>query len=1361
MKKLLPTLTAAFFALVLSTNAHAFKVGGMNWVANDGTSGQCLGTDGHSNLEWLNVLTLAGLSGTSPITFNNSTGAIGITSTAYIHPDGTQPFAGAQSLSSYSLTFSVGNASSGGTANGKIAKLTSSGAVTATTSDTNGVLGIVVSGGGTTGSAELALVGQPSCVFDNATTEGDYVQVSTSTAGDCHDAGGSAPTGVQVLGRAVSTNGSAGTYSVAVTGGGGGGGVALPISIANGGTGQTTQQLALNAILGAVTSGDYVRCDGTNCGVAAIQAGDVPTLNQNTTGNAATATNAVNASNVTVTGASANQSYYPVVVPSPQPSASPSPIALADLGGITLNPSTSTITATNFAGTASGNTTYTANSHGVVLSGTGNAMTVLAPASSTAFSLISGGSSANPAWGLLSVPGGGTGQVTFVSHGVVLGAGTSGLGETGTGTTGQPLVSAGSSTDPSYQTLGVLGGGTGAATLAIHGVLVGEGTSAVALVGPGTSGLPLVANGASLDPSFQSLGYSAGGTSATTQAGLQANASPMTTKGDTTIYSTLPARQAVPGDNGALVPDSTQTNGWRAATYTQWQNGAPITNFVQFGSLENNSTLGWGLGSMTGSLTNGLPTSANTPTFTASVSASTNCSATSGSSSANLSCSTTSSSPLGGVYSLQLVSSAATTVGNNIHTAAYAIDSGLQGGLLPFRFKYAITSGASNVNITGGSSNSFSVFAYDVTNSVFLGVINPYCIATVKSTCVGAVAIGSSTASVRLGVINSNATAGAATLEVDNVYLGEINTVTGFTGTDLVAYTPTITGFGSGGTAPTNVYAYSHRVGPTLEGWVGFTSGTSTATTASVTYGFNGGNANVSSQSIGTTNYSIGDVAFGLNSASSIVPIATIASSTSFQLGNQGASSNGLTAANGNGLLSSGNAITIHYVVPIVGWSSNMYLDSSTRVLPTYSVLTSGTSVVSPAGAVGAIVEVWGGGAGGGGGGNSITSGTVGNASTWDVSGNQNTAAGGSGGGSAGNGSAGGAGGVCAALNSGTAIESINGAPGAGGTTNGLSFNPSGGVGGGQGGGAPGAPGNNAGGSAAANSAGGGAGGSGSGAGAGGGGGEGCYLKFQIGPLASSYAYAIAGTATGGTAGTASTGGAGGGGAAGKIVITWIYANQGTTGYTNNQTVRSVTGAYTAQQGDDVINASASGGAFTVTLNLALYTLKPEKVCKTDTSANAVTVATSGSDTIYALGGTETSTKLGGVDCVTFTSDQSAHYSMDKSLRSETLSFGGSGSMTSRSNCTAGTCTTYATSFGGATSNYNSGTGNYYMAFPSGEFSATPSCTFSCDCQGVGDWPMVGGASNAASSTLYYFHTGYNYTTGCNATCDVTCTGPR
>ena len=67
---------------------------------------------------------------------------------------------------------------------------------------------------------------------------------------------------------------------------------ATTIGINYGGTGQTTQQAALTALSGTQTTGQYLRSNGTNTLLSAIQAADVPTLNQNTTGSAATLTTA-------------------------------------------------------------------------------------------------------------------------------------------------------------------------------------------------------------------------------------------------------------------------------------------------------------------------------------------------------------------------------------------------------------------------------------------------------------------------------------------------------------------------------------------------------------------------------------------------------------------------------------------------------------------------------------------------------------------------------------------------------------------------------------------------------------------------------------------------------------------------------------------------------------------------------------------------------------------------------------------------------------------------------------------------------------------------------------------------------------
>jgi hypothetical protein len=115
----------------------------------------------------------------------------------------------------------MANASTTGTTLNSLAKLTGapSTAVLAATTDTGGVLGVVNANAGTTcaagvtGKACIVTRGPGTCNFDGAVTAGDYVQISSSTAGDCHDAGATYPGNGQVLGRVLVSNGSAGAYS--------------------------------------------------------------------------------------------------------------------------------------------------------------------------------------------------------------------------------------------------------------------------------------------------------------------------------------------------------------------------------------------------------------------------------------------------------------------------------------------------------------------------------------------------------------------------------------------------------------------------------------------------------------------------------------------------------------------------------------------------------------------------------------------------------------------------------------------------------------------------------------------------------------------------------------------------------------------------------------------------------------------------------------------------------------------------------------------------------------------------------------------------------------------------------------------
>lgn len=93
-----------------------------------------------------------------------------------------------------------------------------SNAVVPSISQTGGVLGIACANPGTTGIVNVQQSGIALCNFDSATTANDYVQISSTVAGDCHDAGAAYPSSGQILGRVEATAGSAGTYGMTLFG---------------------------------------------------------------------------------------------------------------------------------------------------------------------------------------------------------------------------------------------------------------------------------------------------------------------------------------------------------------------------------------------------------------------------------------------------------------------------------------------------------------------------------------------------------------------------------------------------------------------------------------------------------------------------------------------------------------------------------------------------------------------------------------------------------------------------------------------------------------------------------------------------------------------------------------------------------------------------------------------------------------------------------------------------------------------------------------------------------------------------------------------------------------------------------------
>jgi len=248
------------------------------------------------------------------------------------------------------------------------------------------------------------------------------------------------------------------------------------LALTNGGSGQTTAQAAMNAFAGAVTSGSYLRGNGTNVVMNTIQVADVPTLNQNTTGTASNVTGTVaiaNGGTGQTTASAAFNALSPItttgdlILGNGTNSATRLPIGLngyllssngttaswqpAPAGGVTtfsagttgLTPNTATGGAITLAGTlavANGGTGLTAGTSGGILAYTATG-TLASSALLAANALMVGGgagvapSTATTGTGVVTALGVNTGTAgAFVVNGGALGTPSSGTVTNLTGT---------------------------------------------------------------------------------------------------------------------------------------------------------------------------------------------------------------------------------------------------------------------------------------------------------------------------------------------------------------------------------------------------------------------------------------------------------------------------------------------------------------------------------------------------------------------------------------------------------------------------------------------------------------------------------------------------------------------------------------------------------------------------------------------------------------------------------------------------------------------------------------------------------------------------------------------------------------
>jgi len=138
---------------------------------------------------------------------------------------------------------------------------TAAGVQTAATSSTDGVVGVVSGGAGTSNKAVITWAGFAACNFDAANPmAGDYVVASTTQAGKCHDTGSTTrPSGVQAIGR---LEGGGLRVSLAPPSGSGTGGAVISVFGRSGTVAAASGDYSVSQVTGAAADSAVVHLVG-------------------------------------------------------------------------------------------------------------------------------------------------------------------------------------------------------------------------------------------------------------------------------------------------------------------------------------------------------------------------------------------------------------------------------------------------------------------------------------------------------------------------------------------------------------------------------------------------------------------------------------------------------------------------------------------------------------------------------------------------------------------------------------------------------------------------------------------------------------------------------------------------------------------------------------------------------------------------------------------------------------------------------------------------------------------------------------------------------------------------------------------
>ena len=402
---------------------------------------------------------------------------------------------------------------------------------------------------------------------------------------------------------------------------------------------------------------------------------------------------------------------------------------------------------------------------------------------------------------------------------------------------------------------------------------------------------------------------------------------------DTYTSGTIPA--AASNTNSIIwVSDLQQVQVSNGSSWVQVGSKAGTKNYFSQNNanpdFETNSVSPWSACTLT--FSSGAPSGA--PTLTAT----------------QMAIATTATTPLSGTYSMSLTKSAANAQYQGFISGALTIDREDTAKVLYGSFYYEVVSGT--IDLSGSSTQSLEIWIYNTVSGQWTQPAGYR--GMNQSSGVGKVVFSFQTDGTfannayKIAVITQQTGTSAFVVEFDDFVVGPQAIVLGSAMTDWQSYTPTFTGFGTA----TNIEFQYRRVGSDLEIRGKFTSGTTTATEARITFPSGLTSSDVSRiPSIQLAGYgarSVINAAYNYNML--IEPSVTY-----LTIGAESPSLAGLTKLNGSIFLVSGDAFSFFAKIPIQGWASfsQVSSDTDTRVVAAQvtgdaASATSGNPIILP-----------------------------------------------------------------------------------------------------------------------------------------------------------------------------------------------------------------------------------------------------------------------------------------------------------------------------------------------------------------------------------------------------------------------------